>query len=165
MIDPLTQRAYLRVAREEDERLPSLISDVCGPEAHVPEAEVLIPPGIRRSQAALRRALPDLLGQEKLRGQWICYTGDERIGIASSKATLVRACLERGLDDDAFYVGKVELDEPVERRTRPATAFSPGGGIADATLGAHGEDSRPAPDLGASGHRESMARHEPSSHQ
>ncbi len=114
VIDPHTLRTYLLVRREEYERLRRLVSGARGPGADVPEADVLIPPSIRRSQEPLRRALPQLLGQDTLRGQWICYAGDERIGIAPTKAALVRACLQRGLDDDAFYVGKIEPDELVE---------------------------------------------------
>jgi hypothetical protein len=79
-----------------------------------PEAGAAIAPGIRRSQEALRQALPQLLAQPKLRGQWVCYAGGDRIGIAPTMAALVRACLKRGLDDDAFYVGKIEPDELIE---------------------------------------------------
>jgi hypothetical protein len=114
MIDPHTLRTYFLIAREEYERLSCHVSDLRGPGTPAPEGDMLIAPGIRRSQAALRRTLPQLLAQDKLRGQWVCYAGDERIGIAPTKAALVRACLQRGLDDDAFYVGKIEPDELIE---------------------------------------------------
>jgi hypothetical protein len=127
VVDPHTQRTYLLIACEEYERLRSLLPDVKEPmPAAAAESEV-IPPGIRRSQEALRRALPELLAQRKLRGKWICYAGDERIGIASTKAALVRACLERGLDDDAFYVGMIEPDELIEEEELEAPLFPHGG--------------------------------------
>jgi hypothetical protein len=114
VVDPATQRAYVLLAREEYERLRSLLPGVPGSTPQPPEEAGLIPAGIRRSQEALRRALPQLLAQRKLRGQWVCYAGDEWVGIAPTKAALVRACLQRGLDYDAFYVGKIDAYELVE---------------------------------------------------
>jgi hypothetical protein len=127
VVDPHTQRTYLLVAREEYERLRSLLPDAKEPRGAAPAESKVVLPGIRRSQGALRRALPELLAQRKLRGKWICYAGDERIGIASTKAALVRACLERGLDDDAFYVGMIEPDELIEEEELDAPLFPPGG--------------------------------------
>jgi hypothetical protein len=44
----------------------------------------------------------------------VCYAGDACVGIAPTKAALVGACLQRGLDDDAFYVGKLDAYELIE---------------------------------------------------
>jgi hypothetical protein len=62
VVDPSTQRAYVLIPREEYERLRSLPGpsvEVSGPQ--LPEEAGLFPAGIRRSQEALRRALPQLL--------------------------------------------------------------------------------------------------------
>jgi len=114
VVDPLTQRSYVLIPREEYERMRSLLGDVQEPGPKPPEARGSVPLGICRSQEALRRALPQLLAQRKLRGQWVCYAGNECIGIGRSKASLVRACVQRGLDDDAFYVWKIEPHELAE---------------------------------------------------
>ncbi len=71
-----------------------------------------IPPGIRRSQEAFRRDLPQLLANKKLEGQWVAYHGDERIGIARSARTLYRECYRRGLKDEEFDVCRIEPEEP-----------------------------------------------------
>jgi hypothetical protein len=66
-----------------------------------------IPPGIRRSQEAFWRDLPQLLAQKKLRGKWVCYHGDERIGIGRYE-DLIRECLRRGLRDEEYDLGVIE---------------------------------------------------------
>ena len=40
-----------------------------------------VPEGIRRSRAAIRRDLPELLAKRRNRGKWVCYHGDVRVGI------------------------------------------------------------------------------------
>lgn len=67
-----------------------------------------IPEGIRRSLAALRRDLPELLASWWKRGKWVCYAGDERIGISRDYLTLIRKIAARGLKDDEFIVERVE---------------------------------------------------------
>ena len=47
--------------------------------------EIRYPGGVRRSQVAFLRDLPELLKDETLRGKWIGYHAGERIGIASSE--------------------------------------------------------------------------------
>lgn len=111
VVDPHTRQTYVLIAREQYERVRALLEQTAEQEPSKPSA---IPPGILRSQQALRRELPQLLTQRKLQGKWVCYAGDERIGIASTKTALVRACLKRGLDDDAFYVGKIEPHQLIE---------------------------------------------------
>ena len=36
----------------------------------------------------------------------MCYHGDERLGIGSYDE-LIRACVRRGIPDDAFYLGQI----------------------------------------------------------
>ena len=55
-----------------------------------------VPEGIRRSHAAFIRDLPELLKDETLRGKWIMYQGDERVGIASGEEPLIQESVRRG---------------------------------------------------------------------
>jgi hypothetical protein len=113
VIDPSTQSAYVLIARDQYERVRPLLQAEPAPAAP-PGPPADIPPGIRRSQEALRRALPELLRHKRLQRQWVAYHGDERIGIAPDEATLVRECLRRGLADDQYYVGWIDPSELVE---------------------------------------------------
>jgi hypothetical protein len=114
LIDPATQRAYVLIAAEQFQRVADFLApelDAAQPSsADIPE----IPPGIRKSQLALRRDLPALLMKRKLLGQWIAYHGDERIGIAPSKVPLIEECLRRGLNDDEYYISMITPTELIE---------------------------------------------------
>jgi hypothetical protein len=59
-------------------------------------------PGVAASQAAFRRALPELL--KKRPRQWVAYHQDELIGFARSETDLYEECYRRGLTDDTFVV-------------------------------------------------------------
>ncbi len=83
LIDPDTQCAYVLLAREEYERMCSLVESEREPTHRLAEVAAGIPPGILRSQKAYWRDLPHRLSQPKLRGRWVCYHGDERIGIGT----------------------------------------------------------------------------------
>ena len=67
-----------------------------------------IPPGIRCSQEAFWRDLPELLKNKKNRGKWVCYHGEERLGIAAREEPLLRECLRRGIPDDAYHLDVIE---------------------------------------------------------
>ena len=83
-----------------------------------------VPPGIRRAQEAFWSDLPQLLKQSHLRGQWVCYAGDERIGIARTQAALIQECLRRGLRDDEF---DLDVIEPHARPPWESETIEPGG--------------------------------------
>ena len=125
MVDPHTQRSYVLIAREQYDRIRSFVET---PAAK--ETDPAIPEGIRRSQEAVRRALPELLAKLKYYHQWVAYHGEERIGIAPSETTLIRECLRRGLQDDEYYVGWIdpcELIEEEEIELRPQHIAEPEG--------------------------------------
>ncbi len=105
--DPSTQGIYVVVRAEVFDRL-------AGGKPPAEESLPEVPPGIRRSQEALRRDLPSLLNNKRTYHQWAAYHGDERIGIASTAAALERECRRRGLRDDEFYVGWIDYCELVE---------------------------------------------------
>ena len=63
-----------------------------------------IPPGIRRSNEAFYRDLPELLKNKKLFRRWVAYHGDERIGIARDPGVLYEECERRGLKQEEFAV-------------------------------------------------------------
>jgi hypothetical protein len=108
MVDPETNQVYVLIRADLYERLRPVLE--ARSTAPLPE----IPPGIRRSQEALRRDLPQLLEDRRLRGRWIAYHGDERIGIARDDTTLLRECIRRGLADDQYYIGMITPSELVE---------------------------------------------------
>src|SRR4051794_37139012 len=108
-LDPVTRRKYVLVATE----LQQTPGRPCA-SAAVQSADLTVPPGIRRSQEAFHRDLPRLLESRKLRGQWVAYHGDERVGVTPRMADLTRECLRRGLQDDQFYVGLIDPIELVE---------------------------------------------------
>ena len=111
LIDPATQRAYVLTAAEQFQR----VADFLAPELTAAQGQPSdIPPGIRKSQEALRRDLPGLLAKKKYRGWWAAYHGDERIGIAPSKVPLIEECQRRGLSDDSYYIGWIDHSELVE---------------------------------------------------
>jgi hypothetical protein len=113
LVDPQTNEAYVLLPRHQFERLRPLLT----PQAPLP----VVPEGIRLSQEAFRRDLPQLLEQKRLVGQWVAYHRHERIGIARDAAALLRECCKRGLEDDC-YVGWIypcELIEEEEVEPRP----------------------------------------------
>jgi hypothetical protein len=120
VIDPVTNRVYVLVAAETYERMRDVrggepVSNelsgarqpaaAAGTESSQPPVE--IPPGIRRSQEAFWRDLPQLLAQKKLRGRWILYHGDQRVGIARTAEELIQVCIRRDLGDDACYLAAI----------------------------------------------------------
>lgn len=102
MVDPHTQRAYVLLAREQYDRVRSLVETPAGGKTEPP-----IPEGIRRSQEAFWRDLPQLLTRKKQIGQWVCYRGDERIGIGRYE-DLIRECVRRGFRDDEYDLAIIE---------------------------------------------------------
>jgi hypothetical protein len=107
-IDPQTQCQYVLMRADLFEQsLPAVQVQPAAPEC-------TIPPGIRRSQEALRRDLPELLKKKKLWHQWVAYYGDERIGIARTERELILECMRRGLRDDEYYVSWIDELELIE---------------------------------------------------
>jgi len=102
MVDPHTQRAYVLLAREQYDRVRSLVEAPVGEKTEPP-----IPEGIRRSQEAFWRDLPQLLTKRKLIGQWVCYHGDERVGIGRYE-DLIRECVRRGIRDDEYDLAIIQ---------------------------------------------------------
>jgi hypothetical protein len=107
VVDPVSHRAYVLLAREQYEQMRSLLgcTDEQGKDVSKTQDIAL---GIRRSQQAYRRDLPALLAWKEWIGQWVCYHGDERIGIAPTMAVLMRECLNRGWNDSEFIIARIE---------------------------------------------------------
>jgi hypothetical protein len=109
LLDPTTQQAYVLLAREQYERVRTLLAGPTQPPAPGPETAIdIIPPGILRSQQAYWNDLPELLGNPSNHGKWVCYHDSERIGIGHTQRQLIRECLRRGLPDDAYYTDIIE---------------------------------------------------------
>ena len=114
VIDPDTQRRYMLIASEQFEKVRSLLDTEHEPSEPAERVSTMIEPQMLRSQQAFWRDLPELLQRRKWRGQWVCYHGDKRIGIAKDTPELVRSCLQLGLERGEFYVGRIK-----ERPTAP----------------------------------------------
>jgi hypothetical protein len=114
VVDPASLRCYILIARDQFEKVRSMLDEPSPAPASPSQLPLEIPPGIRRSQEAFWRDLPELLKQRKLRGQWVCYHGDERVGVSKDDAELFRRCRERGLEESDFDVFVIE-----ERETPP----------------------------------------------
>jgi hypothetical protein len=103
VVDPATQHTYVLLAADQYEQVRGLLE-------HPPREEpvIAVAPGIRRSQAAMRRDLPGLLADPRLRGKFVAYHGDERVGIADRMWDLIEECQRRGLADDTYDIGVIE---------------------------------------------------------
>jgi hypothetical protein len=105
MVDPGTQQHYVLIAQEQYERVRSLLEKGTSEAA---SGAAGVAPGILRSQKAFWRDLPELLKTKKNQGKWVCYHGDERIGIAAGAKPLIRECLRRGLRRDQYDLDIIE---------------------------------------------------------
>src|SRR5262249_4311215 len=104
--DRETRAAYVILKAEVYERMKPLLEN----------RHDEIPEGIRRSQDAFFRDLPELLKDDSLLGQYVAYCGDERIRIAPSDVPLIREINHRGIKDDEFdlFVIRPQGREPEE---------------------------------------------------
>jgi hypothetical protein len=99
--DPETHQAYILVRADVYERGRDAIEPRPGEEIPISE-------GIRESQEAFFRDLPGLLKDRRLRGRYVAYHGDERIGIARDDEPLIRECLRRGLKREEYDILIIE---------------------------------------------------------
>jgi hypothetical protein len=103
--DPEMQQAYVLIRADVYDRFRDVIEPRSGKQFHVPE-------GIRRSQVAFFRDLPELLRDPRLRGQSVAYRGSERVKVASTETEVLRECLRRGLSDDEYDVFVIAPQSP-----------------------------------------------------
>jgi hypothetical protein len=105
--DPSSRAQYVLLRAEQYDRVRHLLEDQ-------PLDHFAVAPGVRKSKEALRRDLPQLLVDERLRGRYVAYHGDERVGIAPAVDDLIRECVRRGLPDDQYYVRVIEPTQLIE---------------------------------------------------
>jgi hypothetical protein len=103
--DPEMHEAYVLMRAELYERVRNVIEPRSILDLQVPE-------GIRKSQEAFFRDLPELLKDRRLRGKYVAYHGDERIGIAQDDVPLIRECLRRGLERGEYDILIIEPQSP-----------------------------------------------------
>ncbi len=103
--DPEMHQAYVLMRADVYERVRDAIEPRSGEELQVPE-------GIRKSQDAFFRDLPELLKDQRLKGYYAAYHGDERIGVADDDAPLIRECIRRGLKRDEYDILVIEPQSP-----------------------------------------------------
>ncbi|MCI0458941.1 MAG: hypothetical protein L0Z62_18440 [Gemmataceae bacterium] len=71
-----------------------------------------IAPIVVQAWAAFRRDLPGLLAKHP--GKWVAYSGDQQLGIGTTKTQLYQECLRRGLARGQFLVLSIEPEMPQE---------------------------------------------------
>jgi hypothetical protein len=103
--DPETHTAYVLLKAEEYDRL-----NLSGRSESVPTDQV--PEAVRRSKEAFLRELPRLMARKRLRGRWVIYCGQVRIGVSRRGDELLRKAHKLGLRNDQFYFGVVEPHSP-----------------------------------------------------
>ena len=103
--DPETQEDFVLMRRRVYDQLRQTTKTN-------PGDEIIIPDGIRKSQEAFFRDLPELLRDRRLRGRYIAYHGDEQIGIARDDEPLIRECIRRGLKREEYDILIIEPQSP-----------------------------------------------------
>ncbi len=88
--DPEMHQAYVLIRADVYERVRDVIEPRSDDEVHVAE-------GIRKSQEAFFRDLPELLKDLRLRGKYVAYHGNERVKVAKSETQVIRECARRGV--------------------------------------------------------------------
>jgi hypothetical protein len=78
-----------------------------------------IPEGIRRAKEAFLRDLPELMARKRLRGRWVLYHLEKRVGIWRNPRRMERKIMKLGLRSDDYYAGVIEphSDEDAEIET------------------------------------------------
>jgi hypothetical protein len=115
--DPQTRQTYVLLKTEVYECLRQVRGDE-GRHAAIPRKatedterrmeEMAVPEGIRRSQEAFFRDLPELLKDRGLRGKWVAYHGEKRIKIGPTQTDVIRECNRRGLGSEEYDVFVIE---------------------------------------------------------
>jgi hypothetical protein len=103
--DPALDQTYVVIRADVYER----VRDLLEPKSVI---GLQVPEGIRRSQTAFFRDLPELLKDRGMRGKYVAYNGDDRVKVGRSQTEVVRECLKRGLSDAEYDVFIIEPQSP-----------------------------------------------------
>lgn len=103
--DSEMHQAYVLIRADVYERVRDLVEPRSGEEIHIPE-------GIRKSQEAFFRDLPELLKDRRLRGKYAAYHGNERVKVSKSETEVIRECLRRGLKREEYDILIIEPQSP-----------------------------------------------------
>jgi hypothetical protein len=111
--DPETREAYVLPRQDAYDRLHAPRPSATPPPP--PDLEE-IPEGIRLSQDAFFRDLPEMLKDKKLLGKWVAYHRDERVKVGKKQIDVIRELNRRNVPDDEFaiYVVRPQSREPEE---------------------------------------------------
>ena len=123
--DPQTRQTYVLLKADDYDRIREILGDdwrqAASSRGTMENAawrmeESDIPEGIRRSQEAFFRDLPQLLNDRRLRGKWVAYHGDERVKIGRTQTEVIKECNRRGLETDQYdvFVIRAQSQEPEE---------------------------------------------------
>jgi len=113
-IDPETKQEYILVPVELYDQGYPLMADSAPttPDPHVP-------PGIRRSEEAFLRDLPQMMINKKHQGWWVAYQEDQRIGIDRDPQKLLEKIHDLGIQEDGYYLGVIRLHEMEPEEVEP----------------------------------------------
>jgi hypothetical protein len=114
--DPQTRQIYVLLKAEVYESIREILGDEARQAAiarqemgnAAPHKEGGLPEGIRRSQAAFFRELPELLKNRRIGGKWVAYCGDEQVKIGRTQTDVIKECNRRGLKTDEYDVFVIE---------------------------------------------------------
>lgn len=98
MVDQRTQQTYVLIRSEEYERLTG------GP---IHDRTSDIPEGIRLAKAALRRDLPELLANRRMRGKYVCYQRDKRVIVGKDYLSVIGEVVRLNIPGEDYIVAKV----------------------------------------------------------
>jgi hypothetical protein len=104
VIDSESHQSYVLLAREEFDRLQAHLAKEPSPTPAVGQ----VPPGIRASQEAYWKDLPELLKLKSSERLWVAYHRQERVGFAATVPELYQECERRGIPIGEFYVDRLE---------------------------------------------------------
>lgn len=107
VIDPNTQERYVLLAREQYERVRSLLE--ISPAATA-AAMPRVAPLMLKSMQSYWRDLTDLVTLKSTNQQWVAYHGDDRVCFGRTEVDVYQSCFRRGLQRGEFFVGALELD-------------------------------------------------------
>ena len=102
--DPEAHESFILVRQSVFERLRRTMEPM--------PTEAVVSEDLRRSQEAFHRDLPAMLKDRRLRGKYVAYHGDDRIGVAEDDEPLIRECLRRALRADQYAIEVIEPKSP-----------------------------------------------------
>lgn len=113
-VDPETKQEYVLVPAEWYEQVRPMKAD---PDPSPRDLQV--PAGIRRSEEAFLRDLPQMMINKKHQGWWAAYQECRRIGIDRDPWKLLERIHDLGIQEDEYYLGVIRPHELEPEEVEP----------------------------------------------